>query len=404
MLSKLLVNFIITFENLFLRFISSILFYKRWGKERRKRILIFTSGTIGHFVQRIPAIKKIREIYPDARILMLCTDSSIKKVSIRYADEPEWLSFVDNLVDERLFIKGYKLLTKDSLKLARKKIKEFDPDMAFILDDSGAGFINKLKKMIYLWLIGLRCKVYGIKIAFDFNIKFLRNIYFRLGMIKNMMWGSLNAVYELKGIDRNFPGYSINIDMDKVRDEIKNINDENMVIIFCGGPIVKRWDAEKYSELIKRLKMQYNFLNFYLVGGKTEDDLVSSSAVYNLSSSLTRQNFCGQLNLIETSFIIKKAKLFIGNDGGLAHISSALGVKTIVIENAQNYPGHWWDNSPNTIIVRKKVDCEYCNAYPFCPTNTYKCIKDITVDEVEKAVKEFITPSNKNVESIEGNR
>jgi len=384
-LASKLIKAITLSENTLIKLIACCLFYRRY-RGNVERVMIFLSGGIGDFIATIPAIKRIREMFPHARILLLCTDSSIKKVSMRHPENPEWFDFVDHLIDERIFIKGYDILKKESINRARNAVKRLSPQIIFVLDPLGSGLVNKLRKMIYLWLIGVRNKVYGLKIAFDFNIKPLRDIYFRLGIIKNTIWGPLNAVHELKNISHEFNGYSTNIDMARVRDEIRSIGDESIVVIFPGGGFPCRlWPVENYVELIKRLKKKNNDVNFYLIGGK--GDMHECEAIYNLSRGLVRQNLCGMLNLMEVAFLIKKAKLYIGNDSGITHLSSALGVTTIVIESAQNYPGFWWESREDQVyVIRLTTDCQYCHSYPVCPTGTLKCIRSIEVSAVEERV------------------
>jgi len=381
-MSKILVKALIGIENFLIKIIVLCLFNRRNGS-RVQRILIFLTGGIGDFIVKIPAIKKIRDMFPDSTILLLYTDSSNSKISKMYPDNPEWFDFVDHLVNDKIFVKGYKILKYDNIRRIRNIIKVFNPQIIFILDPLGAGFINKFKKLIYLWLIGVRGKIFGLKIAFDFSIKSLRYIYFRLGLIKNIVWGPLGAVYEIKNFfyNNNSIEYSINIDVEKVRDEIKNIQDENIVAIFPGGKFpIKLWSLEKYADLIKKIKQKYN-LNIYLIGG--ESDKYGCSTIENLVPSLIKHNFCGKLNLMETAYIIKKSKLFIGNDSGITHLSVALNIPTIVIENAQNFPGFWWSSDfGNVYIIRKTVDCQYCHSYPICPTGTFECIKKIEVNEV----------------------
>ena len=380
-----LVKALISIENAIIKLIECFLFHQR-QEGKVEKVLILTSARIGDFIVTIPAIKKIRESFPNANILLLCTDGVNKLHSERLDGHPQWFGFADHLVDEIIFVKGSEIVKTSTIQNLRNIISKNSPDIVFALDPVGAGIKSKIKKAFFLRCIGVKCKVYGLKVIFDLNIKSLRKAYFKHGLIKHMSWGPLNAVTEIiKTYDKS-PSYSVHIDLSKVRDEIRKLaNQKNYIILFPGGAsMIKRWPNQKYFELIRRLKHKWPTIDFYVIGGNDCDFDLGSD---NLIRQLIKTNLCGQTNLMETAYLIKDALLFIGNDSGPAHLSAALGTQTVVIENSQNHPGLWWDSSqPNVHVIRKEPHCAFCYAYPVCPNNTFKCINDIEVEDVEEVV------------------
>ena len=113
-------------------------------------------------------------------------------------------------------------------------------------------------------------------------------------------------------------------------EEIKQSFSSNFKHICIGlsasGP-TKRWDIEKFCKLCERI---YNHIpsKFYLAGGKNDQKLIdrflnSKVGVHCVSFS--------DLKIKETLPIIKNCDLYIGNDTGWLHISSALGIKCLAI-------------------------------------------------------------------------
>lgn len=66
----------------------------------------------------------------------------------------------------------------------------------------------------------------------------------------------------------------------------------------------------------------------------------------------------GRLKLMQVGGLIKNAKIFIGNEGGLAHYAAALGVKTYIImgcsDPVKNLPPN------NAIPISLNLDCQPC--------------------------------------------
>jgi len=88
----------------------------------------------------------------------------------------------------------------------------------------------------------------------------------------------------------------------------------------------KIWPAASFALLANLLK---DFFDIVLVfGDKNDAHLVRA---FESTCELPVINYCGELNLLETAAMMKKAHFFIGNDSGLGHIASALGMQTFTV-------------------------------------------------------------------------
>jgi heptosyltransferase-2 len=92
---------------------------------------------------------------------------------------------------------------------------------------------------------------------------------------------------------------------------------------------------------------------------------------------------------------MKRCNVFVTNDSSLMHIASALQLKVVAIIGPTNtnyiYP---WKTQHK--IVSLNLDCAPCFIYsprPLVCSRTdvkFKCIKELDVEMVYKAVEEFI--------------
>ena len=96
--------------------------------------------------------------------------------------------------------------------------------------------------------------------------------------------------------------------------------------ISASGPS-KRWDIKNFINLCVQINKRKPS-KFYLAAGNNDKDLIDQFFVSELSNNCISFK---DLKISETLPIIKNCELYIGNDTGWLHISSALGVKCLAL-------------------------------------------------------------------------
>ena len=114
---------------------------------------------------------------------------------------------------------------------------------------------------------------------------------------------------------------------------------KNVVLgISASGP-TKRWDIENYISLATKLNKIQN-CKFIIAASKNDQEIISKIK----NSEIGKNCFSLEnLSIQEILPIIKNCNLYIGNDTGFMHISSALGIKSIGIfvdSPAYSYSGY----------------------------------------------------------------
>tara|TARA_B100001123_G_C15208003_1_gene986070 strand:- start:487 stop:1431 length:945 start_codon:yes stop_codon:yes gene_type:complete len=100
--------------------------------------------------------------------------------------------------------------------------------------------------------------------------------------------------------------------------------------IICGisasGP-TKRWDINNYIKLFENLNSKFQ-CKFFIAGGSNDEELIKNI----LKSSIGKNCISfSKMSVSEIIPVIAACKYGIFNDTGFAHISSALGLKCIVL-------------------------------------------------------------------------
>jgi len=167
------------------------------------------------------------------------------------------------------------------------------------------------------------------------------------------------------------------------------------VAIYCGSKhnwAMKRWD--KYDFLAKY------FDNIVVVGTTTDIYSQGNPAWFKKEWKWPKNTEIFMGSLQEAAFLISKCKMFIGNDGGLAHVAAATGVPTYIIFG----PSSDVKNKPlaqNANVIALDIPCRpcqfkadsngkqiFCGNKASCPHNM-RCLKEMSVPYVLKQIKDI---------------
>jgi len=133
--------------------------------------------------------------------------------------------------------------------------------------------------------------------------------------------------YELGSIVSTQPELKINQEsFNKVNQSFSKEFKHICLGISASGP-TKRWDIENFLSLCKKVNKKIPS-KFYLAAGNNDKDLIDKFLNSEISKNCTSFQ---DLKIKETMPIIKNCDLYVGNDTGWLHISSALGIKCLAL-------------------------------------------------------------------------
>ncbi|MFH1688111.1 MAG: lipopolysaccharide heptosyltransferase II [bacterium] len=147
----------------------------------------------------------------------------------------------------------------------------------------------------------------------------------------------------------------------------------------------RRWGAENYTELVKRILSRYKLL-VVLIGGP--DDRREGEELVAAAGGKEVINLAGKATLRQSATVISRSRLFVGNDSGPAHLAAAVGVPLIVLSGADD-PAETSPLSPRKTLIRlDHLDCLSCvkNTCPLKGDQHLQCMKGISVDKVMSEV------------------
>ena len=142
----------------------------------------------------------------------------------------------------------------------------------------------------------------------------------------------------------------------------------------------KRWPAENFARIADDVAAR-GLLPVVIVSPKEKQVLEALVA-----QSTTRMISFDNLSLPEVVALAARARLFIGNDSGIAHIAAAVETPCVVIFGSSNV-AHWrpWTTNQSE-VVREELPCQPCHGYFCSEFEKPKCILSVPVERVIAAV------------------
>jgi lipopolysaccharide heptosyltransferase III len=150
----------------------------------------------------------------------------------------------------------------------------------------------------------------------------------------------------------------------------------------------KQWATENFARVIENLAARG--FECVAISAPNESQVVAAL----IENSKARLTAFTDLTLPEVTALAGRARLFVGNDSGIAHMAAAVRTPSVVIFGSSNV-AHWrpWTQSP-ALVVREELPCQPCPGYSCAEFDAPECIRRIRVESVTKAIEQVIQESS----------
>lgn len=150
---------------------------------------------------------------------------------------------------------------------------------------------------------------------------------------------------------------------------------------------VNDWERENWRALLGRLCVRYPTYGLVMSGAR-EDAAVCEYAASGWAGK--KVNLAGMLSPRESAAVFGFAKVFIGPDSGPKYLAASVGVPCACVFSARGFPGVWFPPGKHNVIVYHQPECHGCGLET-CIDMAKKCIRSVTVDEMEEAVNRILS-------------
>ena len=326
-------------------------------KVNPQNILIINFGQIGDVVLGLPALKAVREKFPDAELTAMVGKSGAEIIDIS--------DFVDEkIVVDRVNLRdGNKIVSiKEVLKITkdvRRRKFDFIVDLHSLYETNLLGFLAGAKHRLY---------ANRENRSLDFLAKFeppppredksLHLTDFYLEVLKPLKIENAARFVEIEPREK---------DLQKIETLFQFYKDKKLIGLFPGaGHINRRWALEKFAETARRLAEDKNAQTIVFLG--PEEANLRGEIEKNFSSETL---IVDKLSLLEFVAALSKLSFLISNDTSAIHLGAIVGTAIVLVMD---------ERAPTTYLpLTEKIRVVNNNA-----------INAISVEDVISAAREIL--------------
>ena len=347
-------------------------------REEPKSILALRTDQLGDMVASIPAMQRLRAIFPQARIVGLLTAANADIArSLNLFDEVLIADFPDDKTERR------RLMPLDKQAELRERLAPYKFDLAIdlaqasvsrdLLRLSGAPFTYGVDGPGFGWLSA----------AFGLNTRDPINHLDRVPHSRK----TLALIETLGAINRD--SFQIIRREDLARDRLVAYGiapEERYAVLHMGARVeFSRWPGfpELASLLLKESDLKIVMM--------TEDSAVRARLPETLMASPRFQLLDQRLTFDDFDAFISFATVVVGNDSGPKHLAALRGTNVVTLHTARINWMEWGQEEVGTIISRR-VPCAGCAIFHDAEEcgKDFSCIRDIRPQEVFDAVSRYL--------------
>lgn len=369
-------------------------------------ILVVKLATIGDLLLATPALRALRETYPQARIDLLVTPAS--------AGLLDGWGVIDRVIvlDKYLFDYPQQLLRHPAnlkrLQPLWRELREGHYD-AVILMHHLTLFFGRLKHQLLMRATGARWRV-----GLDNGHGTFLNV-----RVKDDGFGAMHeAEYNLAlagavGATTGATRLELPIS-DEERGQARELVFGKSAPSHAARPIIamhpgsggystaRRWSPERFAQLADTLYRDTGG-QLLLVGGP-EEAALHAQILGMMQSAMPAHSLAGRGSIKVTAAALELTDLFIGNDAGPMHLAAAVGTPVVAIFGLSNWQawGPYTGNAPDrrALVVRLDLPCMPCfysghllGTPEGCAT--HDCLAMLGVDPVAVAARRLLRETGK---------
>lgn len=334
------------------------------------RILALRLDRIGDVVLSLPALERLRQRFPTARITLL-TRPSTRSLLEGHPDIDEVLEYDYGKRGRHGSVLGN---LRFIFEMWRKRF-----DIAVVLNPS-------LRSYLIPYLLGI-----PYRIGFKWGPAFLLTASVPDQRSQGLQHESELTLGVLGPLEALGPAGPPRLEL--FADEIAAVRALLHRQLPGTGPLVavhagascpsKRWPVERFVEAITAVHAATH-CRVLLVGGEEERAL---SARIAGQCAVPCADLTGELTLRQLACALKVSDVLLTNDSGPGHVAAAVGTPVVTVFG-RKLPGlgprRWRTLGPRDIQLHKDVGCVSCPAH-LCPIE-FECLRAIGPDEVAHAV------------------
>ena len=342
------------------------------------KVLVIQTAFIGDAILTLPMIQKLKEIFDNVELQVLCIPSTQEIFSASpYVDE---IIVYDKKGKDKSLFSLIKLISKI---WSEKYSRIYSPHRSF--------------------RTSLIVKFSSVKLTFGFDNSSLKGVYNYLIKYDSKKH-ELQRNLDLIGYSYDSDGWKIKPELNLLKVKVTplekifvNYNSKSKYAVVAPGSVwkTKRYPAEFYLSIIKYLVARKYFV--LLIGGEKDKVLCES---FESEFSENVKSVAGKFSLTESVLLLANAAILISNDSAPTHLGMCadIPVLTIYCSTVPDF-GFFPYNVASNYISYNDLACKPCGIHGHnkCPVGTFECAFKLKPEVVISKIEEMLNDRNKKL-------
>ena len=320
-----------------------------------KKILFYRIGQLGDTIVSIPSIQFFRMAFPDAKFTLLSDSIAGKKFVLAREIFQNTSLFDSYLSYNKAGDGGFRLKEKVSMLALMPKLisQRFDAVVYLAPSLRTPKQIARDKK--FFKQIGAK-NLWGFQRLPRNSAPSIHEAEWLLAQFKNDNFDIPNTAFEQMDLmiseteeksaqcwlDEKLPG-----------------RNGRLIVGFGPGSKMpaKRWRIDNFWHVGHRLIKKYDI--WPIVFGDASDRPTGDALIKSWKRG---HNAAGEMSIRQSSALLQKCDLYIGNDSGTMYLAAAVNTPCVAIFSARDAAGKWEPLGEGHAVLRSDVKCRHCMA------------------------------------------
>lgn len=330
-----------------------------------KKILISSCGGLGDLIMFTPALRRMKEKYPNCHITFMTAEKHKAVLS--------GLSYIDSVICIRRgkFLGRYRVLP-------------------CLFQQNAVIFTDWQPQLLFFsWLFHVPVRAGIPKPGHELCKYFTRSLknnvfrYTQYAAKTNAMVFEEALEIELDGpMSRCDVSQPVESDIKCADDLLQKIgihkNEKFMILTPFTGLEQRNWPIDAAGSFVQKVKSR---LNIPVVVIGTPDKRLESEQISSF-------NLVGKTTILQMVELIRRAVILVTPDSGPMHIAGAVGTKTVALFS-KDLPERWAPKKKCRAITLH-MPCSPCDDDTARACKTVQCMRGITADQVFEACQELL--------------
>ena len=354
-------------------------------RDEIRKILVVKLDHIGDCIIAFPALRRLQQCFPDARITVLTSRASLSV----WAMEPSVAETIEfDFFHARSAMGELKLSEQDWQKLSHRLLPEqFDlavdlrkhPETRTVLQHTGARYLAGFDhRNLFAWL--------DVAIDWGGDQAFARKRQHTADDLVNLIDAIAAACEDGRQLIATAPG---DLPPALARRLDKMAEGPLICVHPTAGNAMKQWPVEYFASVLDRL-VEADDARIILIGAPGEE-AVADELLGRLRRPEAVTSLFGKVPLADLPALLARASLFLGNDSGPKHIAAGLGIPTVGIHSGTVDVREWGPIGANAVAVAREMVCSPC--YLSSPEDCRRglaCLRELSPETVYDACQRLL--------------